>query len=555
MSLRLLRTALVASIAGVAFPFAPSLPTPTTTSSRPTTRPLFSSESNDDDGGIDNFEEERMNLVRQLQRSYYQDVIPDGDAFNTTLSSVEYSSSNSGTITQPAASLDRSTGRINNLPLWRVGWVETPGRRNCLNVHEMQYTHMFEQILSQSSSSSSSLDDDNNNTPSLYFGHLYLPHGTKSSKSNSKRYQLKTWREELNDADRFDNYDSSSTNETPDISTPTVDRSAVIGCLMQIIDHRRMEDGRLMILVQALERFVVEEIVESKPYGVANVQILLDEEDLPWEKEKKMDNDVVADANYCTYLRGKAVDASFHYHDYEFGDRPKLPVAKNFAKGGDDCDGSEQYISQEDVPWVEISKLLPFAHYSNEDICLDAANKKTASVDESMTTTTSNDDSGLSSSATTTTTGEEFPLEQELWNGGITWDPPPVVSDNVLLRRSRDTVDCDALETLLWLALEEFCRATGFVLPEEVACLLPPEMDYLDIQMAESRLLTLSSKYPKLRRQRRLSYLAPALIENVEPPMKGMRQVWLNTPSTAARLLGALERYDYLNNKMMGQFE
>lgn len=337
---------------------------------------------------------------------------------------------------------------------------------------------------------------------------------------------------------------------------------------MEIIDHRRLEDGRLMILVQAVERFVVEEVVERKPYAVANVQILLDEEDLPWEKDAKKDDVDVGgvDENYCRYLRGKAVDASFHYHDYEFGNRPTLPIAKNSAKrdgDDDDDDGTEQYLSQEDIPWVEISKLLPFAHYSNDDICLDAANEKTASVDESMPTTTpgnNNDinDGKLSSSATTTTTTGELPLEQELWNGGITWDPPPVVVSNDLQRRSRDTLDCNALETLLWLALEEFCRATGFVLPEEVACLLPPEMDYLDIQIpvdCHPKVLSLSSEYPKLRRQRRLSYLAPALIENVETPMKGMRQVWLNTPSTAGRLLGALERYDYLNNKLMGQFE
>lgn len=147
--------------------------------------------------------------------------------------------------------------------------------------------------------------------------------------------------------------------------------------------------------------------------------------------------------------------------------------------------------------------------------------------------------------------GGELPMEQELWNGGITWDPPPV--PNVIIRRSQDTLNCDTLETLLWLALDDFCRATGFTLPAEVRCLLPPEMDYLDIVKATDR--PLSSNYPRMRRQRRLSYLAPALIENLEVPMKGMRQVWLNTPSTTARLVGALERYEYLNNKMMGQFE
>merc|ERR1719491_1382401 len=95
-----------------------------------------------------------------------------------------------------------------------------------------------------------------------------------------------------------------------------------------------MEDGRLTILVQALERFVVDEIVDTLPFSVANVQILLDKEELPWEKnEEEGDDDdgksirrKDVDENYCKYIRGKAVEASFCYHDYEY-DKPSLPVS------------------------------------------------------------------------------------------------------------------------------------------------------------------------------------------------------------------------------------
>ena len=297
---------------------------------------------------------------------------------------------------------------------------------------------------------------------------------------------------------------------------------------MEITDYRRLEDGRLMIFVQALERFVVDEIVDTKPYSVANVQILLDSEELPWKRSGKKE----VDENFCRYLRGHAFAASFYYHSYEF-DRPKLPLAED----------AEDYLTNEGVPWLKILKMLPFAHYSTDDVCLDAANEKSAHVDSMFSMSESDDESG------TCFAGGELPLEQELWNGGILWDPQPLASD-ILLRRSQD-LTCDELETLLWLALDDFCRATGFTLPEEIRCLLPPEMDYLDIETDRY----LSSNYPKIRRQRRLSYLAPALIENLEIPMKGMRQVWLSTPSTKARLLGALERYDYLNNRMIGQFE
>ena len=484
-----------------------------------------------DGGEVRNEDEmERMDIVRMLQRSYYRS--DDVDRNETTIS-------------QPYKGrrtiLDVDTGRVSNLPLWRVGWVETPGRRNCLNVHELQYTHMFETILSSTNG------DDDDGLP-LYFGHLYLPGGTSSALSGEERYRLKTWREELVDVNRFEDYTSSSTLAAPELKSPTVDRSAVIGCIMQILDHRRLDDGRLVILVQAVERFVVEEIVKTKPYAVANVQILLDKEELPWEKgykktssnegAKKLSNVAMDDEGKCKFIRGKAVAASFGYHEYEF-DKQKLP--------GWDGDGNkEMYLTKLDVPWIQISQLLPFATYSSNDQCLVAANSMTAHIMDDAILTVSNKINLKSANG-------DLPVEQELWNGGILWEPPRVLSTVDHVRR--DDLDCDALETLLWLALEEFCRGTGFVLPNEVRCLMPPEMDYLDFTTSKC---ILSMYYPKRRRQRRLSYLAPAIIENVVLPMKGRRQIWLNAPSIAARLLDTLEWYDYLNNKIgleMGEFE
>ena len=450
---------------------------------------------------IEDFESRRMEYVRILQKSYYRSM-DDGD-MDTIGGSVG---------TQRKTKFDPSTGRVLNLPLWRVGWVETPGRRNCLNVHEGQYTHMFETILSQS-----------NGEEPLYFGHLYVPGG--SAKSRSPGQQLKTWQQELADETRFD----PSILNTYKGSSYVNDRAALIGCLMQIVDYRRMDDGRLMILVQSVERFVVDEIVETDPYNVANVQILLDEEELPWINSVNFVSE-----NACKYLRGDAVSASFYYHDYEF-DKPKLPISDN----RDVTNESEEYLSKEDVPWFGISKLLPFAHYSSDDVSLTTANERTDIVHKKS--------ADLMEDA-----NGDLPLEQQLKNGAILWKPPPLMSSNAIIRRSQDLNDCDTLETLLWLALDDFCRAARFTLPEEVACLVPSEMDYLDISSRAS--VTLSPKYPKKRRQQRLSYLAPALIENLDVG-KEMRQLWLNTPSTKLRLAGVLERFDHLNNELMGQFE
>ena len=258
-----------------------------------------SNDDNEDDGkdeeydfdGIGNFEQERMNIVRMLQRSYYSEDAADVFVSSDKLSNQDRND-NEDVGTSRLPHLDTATGKILNLPLWRVGWVETPGRRNCLNVHEMQYTHMFEKLLSSFSQ----------DVP-LYFGHLYLPGGSTSAKSGEERYRLKTWQEELLDDTRFSNYMKTSTRIAPEISTPTIDRSAVIGCLMQVLDYRRMQDGRLMILVQALERFVVEEVVDTLPYAVANVQILLDREELPWEKNTAAGARRNYDENVCKYQR------------------------------------------------------------------------------------------------------------------------------------------------------------------------------------------------------------------------------------------------------------
>lgn len=412
--------------------------------------------------------------------------------------------------TQKRIKFDEETGRMLNLPIWNVGWVETPGRRNCLNVHEGRYTHMFETILSQAAEE---------NKP-LYFGHLYVPGG--SGNTRYEEFQIRSWKDELADESRFD----SSILDTFNGSDYVNGRAAVIGCLMQIVDYRRMDDGRLMVLVQSVERFVVDEVVETIPYAVANVQILLDEENQYWTKNAYSVNEETV-----KHLRGKVVSSSFYYHDYEF-DKPKLPISDNPQVEA----GSENYLSKDDVPWIGISKLLPFAHYSSDDVSLTVANEKRADAEQACL--------NLSEDA-----GGFLPLEQRLQDGGLLWRPTPVMSNSNIIRRPQDLSNCDTLETLLWLALDDFCKFARFKMPEEVACLRPPEMDYLDITPET----TLSDQYPKLRRQRRLSYLAPALIENLDAG-KDMRQIWLNTPSTKARLAGVLERFDQLNTELMGEF-
>jgi len=415
-------------------------------------------------------DQERMELVRQLQKTFYASSEED------------------------RVELDETTGRVLNLPLWRVGWVECPGRTNCLNVHEGHYTNMFEKILSDP-------DPDK-----WLFGHLHLPGGTSNARSGERRFELKDWLDESQDENRFDERE----------------RSAVVGCFMRIADYRRLEDGRLCLLVQAVDRFVVDEVVQSFPHGVAHVQILPDTDQV------QLPGDAV-DENFGKPARASAVRRSFQYYDYEC-DRLPLPLPKD-----------SDYLATDSVFGAEIAKLLPFCAYANDDSVLSGID----SDSESKSDSNSSGDAEIAPQFA----GGEPSLEARLQADLILRNPSPLPGVT-----RRETDNADALETLLWLALEDLCRNYRFKLPQEILCLMPAAMSYLDLPPAERS--PLSDKYPASRRQQRLSYSVPALIENtnIGDPIP-TRQMLLNTPSTRARLAAVLERIEAMNEAVTGKFQ
>ena len=125
------------------------------------------------------------------------------------------------------------------------------------------------------------------------------------------------------------------------------------------------------------------------------------------------------------------------------------------------------------------------------------------------------------------------------------------------------------------LAVEDLCRNYKFSLPHELAILIPPDMqDYLEIPTKQNtndynrgttttttttstqNSTTLCSTYPVRRRQTRLSYSIPALMENTNIGASiPTRQILLSAPSTRIRLLAVLERLELLNTAVLGQFE
>lgn len=448
-------------------------------------------------------ESERMEMVRQIQKSFYQSTAATSDNDDT-------SSDEEGNVgAENGPKLMSGDGIMTNLPLWRVGWVEVPGRANILNVHEGHYTHMFETIIRRHEQALADGQHSDNPAPPMYFGHLHLPGGTKSSRTGERRFALKSWRDEVADKERFD----------------MLDRSAVLGCLMRITDYRRLQDGRLILFVQALERFVVDKVVRDFPYAVANVQLLPDIEEL---------GDAIHDENFGKLARGRAVQrALHHYHDYEF-ESTQLPLPTN-----------TEYMQTNAISGAAMAKMLPFAQYNLGS----EFSKEDEHASKSSETASSENTEGFS--------GGSPPLEEELERCGILQEV--MMPDSVS--------DADGIEKLIWLELEELTRNTKFILPREIKCLLPPEMDYLEFaelptsgKETDGTPCSLSSDYPAKKRRTRLSFSVPAIWET-PGQASAMRQALLQFTSTTARLYIVLQQLKEMNRKYddtntsMGEFE
>jgi Lon protease-like protein len=149
--------------------------------------------------------EERMKLVRQIQKSYY--VGAEEGLVQT--------SENNPTF-------------LEEVPLWRVQWTEFPGYQNVLNVHVAHYTHMFRRILS--------------GPKPWLFGHIYLPGGSENLDNPQYRFNAGT-------------------------------QATFVGTLLQVTDYQQLDDGRLALIVQGLERFRVVKATQHVPYAIATIQL------------------------------------------------------------------------------------------------------------------------------------------------------------------------------------------------------------------------------------------------------------------------------------------
>ena len=504
--------------------------------------------------------QERMQVVRSLQSSFYKS------------SPLQF---------QPKRSaLNLPSGGIwTHLPLWRVPWQEVPGRTNVLLVHEPVYTNMFETILRSS-------DNDVH-----YVGHLYLPPAAHPQERRQRaKAPLCTWQEQQQQQ-------QSSNNQDDD------DKSAVLGTLLRITDYRRMSDGRLLLLVQAVERFVVVHVHQTLPYSVADVQLLPDleelsaaaavvssplqttttttavyhnhddedeedddedeedddEEDdcywqttseltemapvmsssssssslsalsllLPNNKNKDWWTTTTCSAETARGARTVALQESWErWHRYEF-ENTQLPLPLQ-KRNDDDEYGS---LEMDQVLGSSLAQVLPYAPYASDtDV--------SALMCERLPDIELVEDSEEEEA-------EESSLEFRLVQAGILQSPTSIDSKQLTV---------DELEIQVWLALNDFLKAKRKAVSPILFGLLPPAVHWpkhfalANIAHAiatqtvlDHRCVRVSADYPAVRRQKRLSYAAAALLEHVDT-VDELRAQLLAIPSTRERLAFCLHK-------------
>lgn len=415
------------------------------------TGPLWLSSFNEDlSSNEEELRRERMQQVRSVQESFYA---------------------------SPSDIRSRIEGdMVRNLPLYRrVGQTELPGRSTLLYVADPRHTHMVETIV-------------RGGPEPWLLGQLYLADG------------------------KFDDFGSvegwrNKTVLPQDGETPQDGSEIVIGTLLRIVDVRRITDGRMVLLVQGIERFVVERPIQDRPYPVVDARIVPDAEDLEW-----------AVANGYSRLQGRLTSLQ----------EALLECESNIKLPGD----LQQEISVADLVGVDLERFMPLAPFQSAAL--------RPPVTENELVEHSND-------------GEAVSVELELIHYRLLQDFPSLKQGSVPSAQS--------LEQLLWTRIEDYVCVRNVKysrLPRELLRLYPcdtewPETRNLRQYIVENKFFTPPtmgqiSEHQEHRRQRRLSHAATVLLGGTARSTgllnRGMRQKLLEIPSTAGRLWAVIECFD-----------
>ncbi|KAI2503461.1 ATP-dependent protease La (LON) substrate-binding domain [Fragilaria crotonensis] len=410
---------------------------------------MFSSSINPNDLETPEEREERMRLVRKIQDSFYR-----GDSEGLVVPSSD------------------DTTVLENVPLWRVQWTELPGYQNVLNCHVPHYTHMFRRILS--------------GEKPWMFGHVYLPGGSENLSNPDFRLP--------------DDVNGSAESE-----------ATLIGTLMRISDYEQLEDGRLVLIVQALDRFRILFATQHVPFAIATIQL---EPDIELMECLRSEGSNELDA------RMAAVQQANLLRDWEF-----RPTRLELTSSGSAMGGVSPLVNYDaDFSWPTHSESS-----DREEIAL-------------------------------------LPLSPKLLSDG----PESIPSMHLLQLEHKVWVALDRMLRLLTqinpnLIIPVPSQMLGLLsLPSEAGREWPMGFrleEYVERLISsnasigtgtKSPLVRVSSRrqYPRLRRVQRLSYVVWVLFDSIgDSPSK---QVLLEETSMARRLELAIQKLDGVNESLQG---
>ena len=422
---------------------------------------LYSSRSSEEEEGEKNVKETIRRLAEEAKLQKYKKKLEE-EAESQRMSlvrSIQASYYNSTSIKTEPTTIS-TAGIVSHLPVWNVHWTELPGRSNVLNIHKPLYVHLFETII--------------RGPKPWYLGHV----------------------------------EESST--------------AKVGTLMRIVDYRRIKDGRILLYVQGLERFAVQDLIQEKPTILAHVQILPDLEEIKITGEQKKQQEEELSIR----------DSFSKWHAYEYDSTIQIPI-RNTAKE----------ISLSDIYGPDLQTIMPFATYSKKMIMARTKNDEEFSSDVPKLISSHKNSTVLSKTM------------NDMIENNILKSPQlhPEIH-----RITNNSMSNDDLEYQLWIYMDEFVRTQmeaktknthtknsknvdkliSFLSP--LIMLLPPSTtwpdNFISHQLQTNNNQTLIEEYPNHRRQRRLSYVSSILLEYAGLD-NGIRQILLEIPSTRERLM------------------
>lgn len=533
-----------------------------------------------------------MAVVRSLQMSFY------GTSASKNDSGANSSDGEGGDALddERPPEYNASSGTIQRLPLFRAAWYELPGRSNVLILRDPMYTNMFEKMFYKPIGKTTEHSDANNpNSISPWiFGHLFTPKDTRSEDQKIK--PKKKLFKKKGDAVAADTQTSSSDSNS-DPNPPSAKKSdssskkggrkskqnklstwkdkdsnrgtdlsstAVLGTLMYVRDYRRLQDGRILALVQAAETFVVEEVRRSLPYAIVDVRLLPDVEELDLQAEDTETDESSSSSSTSTSSSSLSI--------YSCGDHPDEQFLLNCLKADEvdsarsarakavlksirgyhhyECDSNQRLdgipvkrdLGILDITHDAIAKAnLPYCRFSDPS-SLNTTTAETVAVLAETINQDRNDEQQIDSHSPAETE-QSSSLEFQLLRKGITKIPPsdrrfsynaePTYSSS----SSNESSDAapswttDELEYELWLVIDYFSTTTNKEISPVLLGLLPQDdrlpkpwpADFALKKAFEEKCgvdknhHAIVESYPNRRRQRRISYSAAYLLEAILP--------------------------------------